>query len=253
MLSGKSRSLILLLVLLTAISLSGCGMFRTTYPSKSYPQSGKSYVVNGKRYYLLASADGYRERGDASWYGKTFHGRKTASGERYDMYKLSAAHKTLPLGTVVKVTHLTNNREIAVRINDRGPFVHGRIIDLSFAAAQKLGMIGSGTAPVEVVALGTPEERRIGNSIETVLVQPRSYTVGHFSVQVGAFRDRTNAESLAKSMKKKYGASFIQTFDRGDAVFYRVQVGDRATLKEAEKLQETLERDGFRDSFVVAR
>jgi rare lipoprotein A len=93
----------------------------------------------------------------------------------------------------------------------------------------------------------------MGDSIETVLVQPRSYKVGHFSVQVGSFKDRENAEALAKNMKKKYGASFVQKFDRGDAVFYRVQVGDRPTLKEAEKLQEKLEGDGFRDSFVVAR
>lgn len=112
-----------------------------------------SYEVFGKRYYVMSSADGYMERGIASWYGPQFHGRRTSNGEQYDMYGMSAAHKTLPLPSWVEVTNLLNGRQITVRVNDRGPFYEGRIIDLSYTAAQKLGMDRSGTAPVRVRAL----------------------------------------------------------------------------------------------------
>jgi peptidoglycan lytic transglycosylase len=123
--------------------------------------SGRTYEVFGERYTVLATADGYRERGVASWYGEPFHGRPTASGETFDMNAPSAAHRTLPLKTWVEVTNLANGRRLVVRVNDRGPFVHTdeRIIDLSYAAARELGIIGPGTAPVEVRAL-SPGERR---------------------------------------------------------------------------------------------
>lgn len=113
----------------------------------------ESYEVFGRRYHVLASAEGYRERGIASWYGEKFHGRRTSSREPYDMYAMTAAHKTLPLPTYVRVTHLENGRSVIVRVNDRGPFVDSRIIDLSYAAAARLGMVEDGHAPVEVVAL----------------------------------------------------------------------------------------------------
>ena len=114
------------------------------------------YEVFGRRYYVMGSADGYRESGVASWYGRDFHGRSTSSGERYDMFALTAAHKTLPLPTWVEVTNRNNGRKIIVKVNDRGPFVGNRIIDLSYAAALELDMIGTGTAPVFVRALGVP-------------------------------------------------------------------------------------------------
>lgn len=112
-----------------------------------------NYEVLGKRYHVLASAEGYRERGTASWYGEKFHGRRTSSGEPYDMFAMTAAHKTLPLPSYVRVTHLRNGRSVVVRVNDRGPFHDDRIIDLSYAAAVRLDMLGDGSAPVEVVAL----------------------------------------------------------------------------------------------------
>ncbi len=118
-----------------------------------------SYVVFGKRYYRLNSAQGFEKTGVASWYGRKFHGRLTASGEPYDMYAMTAAHKSLPLPTFARVTNLANNRSIIVRINDRGPFVDDRLIDLSYAAAAKLDMLAEGTAKVRVVALsGVPNE-----------------------------------------------------------------------------------------------
>jgi len=116
--------------------------------------TGKKYRVRGQTYYILPSSKGYHEKGIASWYGKPFHGRKTANGETYNMYNLSAAHKSLPLNSVVKVKNLKNNKEIILRITDRGPFKGNRVIDLSYAAAKKLGMVEQGLAKVEIKAIG---------------------------------------------------------------------------------------------------
>ena len=215
--------------------------------------SGKSYVIKGRRYHLLASARGFIQEGQASWYGRDFHGRKTANGETYDMYALTAAHKTLPLGTWVKVTNLANFQEVTVRINDRGPFVQGRIIDLSHTGAKSIGMLDQGTAPVRIEALGTAERREIGGRVETVLVQPRSYEEGRFTVQVGSFQDKDNAEVLAGRLRREFGRVRIEAFDRGDAVFHRVQVSERKTIGQAMALKARLERLGFKDCFVVAR
>jgi len=143
---------ILMAVLLT-VSLSGCGLLSN--------RSGKSYVIKGKRYHILASSSGYRAKGLASWYGEPFHGRKTASGEVYDMHKISAAHKTLPLHTWVEVKNLDNNKMMVMRVNDRGPFVKGRIIDLSRAAAEEMGMLKAGVARVTVRAISKERARRL--------------------------------------------------------------------------------------------
>ena len=116
----------------------------------------ESYEVDGKEYHVLDTSRGYKQRGIASWYGQAFHGRRTSSGEPYDMYQMTAAHKTLPLPTYVQVTNLENGHTVVLRVNDRGPFVEERIIDVSYVAAQRLGMVGSGTARVEVVALDPP-------------------------------------------------------------------------------------------------
>ena len=222
-------------------------------PSKKYPLSGKSYVIKGKRYHLLSSSTGYDEKGEASWYGRYFHGKKTASGERYNMYDRTAAHKTLPLQTWVRVTNLSNNREIVVRINDRGPFARARIIDLSYSAAKDLGMVNKGVAPVRVTALGKTENRRINGKMEAVLVQPKSYNQGRFSVQVAAFQVKNNADRLAAKLRRDFEPVRVVPFDRGDAIFFRVQVADKHTLDEAVLLQTRLENIGYRDCFVVAQ
>lgn len=249
--------LIIVLFICLFLMMTGCGsgnIKESGYSSgKKYPLSGKSYVVNGARYHTLASAHGYSETGVASWYGKKFHGRKTSSGERYDMYDMTAAHKILPLGTVVKVTNLDNKREITVRINDRGPFYKDRIIDLSYAGAHKLGIVGPGTGVVLVEALGSPQKKKIDGKVETVLVQPRSYQEGRFSIQVASFRDKSSAEKLAMKLRREYGVATIEAFDRGDAVFYRVQVADAGTIGQAVAIQTKLESNGYRDCFVVSR
>jgi len=149
------------------------------------------YTVNGKTYHVRASARGYRERGLASWYGSKFHGRNTSSGEPFDMYKVSAAHKTLPLPSWVEVTNLDNGRKLVVRVNDRGPFKEGRIIDLSYAAAIKLDVLDSGTAPVEVRALD------FGDRGAAVAARPVSVPV---ELQAGAFSSRESANHVARRL-----------------------------------------------------
>ena len=149
------------------VSVSGGGINFDELPDvipqaefKSRSGNPERYVIEGITYRVMETSEGYREEGIASWYGGYFHGRRTSSGDTYDMYQMTAAHKSLPLPTYVRVTHLENGRSVVLRVNDRGPFVEDRIIDLSFAAASKLGMATIGTARVEVVALDPPARDR---------------------------------------------------------------------------------------------
>ena len=151
---------------------------------------------------------GYTEDGNASWYGQPFNGRRASNGEIYDMYKLTAAHRTLPFDTVVRVTNLNNGKSTTVRITDRGPFVENRIIDLSFAAAREIESVGPGVVPVRLEVLGNVD-----------------VTTGYFTVQVGAFHDRGNAERLRDRLSASYSPIFIQQYDSPDGTFYRVRVG----------------------------
>lgn len=164
------------------------------------------------------------ERGTASWYGPGFHGQYTASGERYDMEAMTAAHPTLPFGTLVEVRNLDNGLATTVRINDRGPFEKNRIIDLSRAAARAIGMIGPGTALVELVAVG---------------VQPPG--PGAFAVQVGAFREADRAEELSARLRSRYPTVAV----RSDLVWHRVQVGQFGNRGAAEKLERELRALGY--------
>jgi rare lipoprotein A len=214
------------------------------------PGYAPPYRVGREWYQPIPDADGFRERGAASWYGQKFHGRKTSNGEIYDMYGVSAAHKTLPFGTVVQVRNLSNGRELDVRINDRGPFVKGRIIDLSYGAAQKLGVVEPGTAPVEIVARAAPARKvRLAGGQERLVAV--DLTSGNFTFQIGAFQDRGNAERLAARLKQDYEHVHVASFDRGDGLFHRVRVGLASTLKEADEYEQALLRQGF-DVFIVA-
>jgi rare lipoprotein A len=209
----------------------------------------KPYKVFGKWYQPLPDSKGFRQRGIASWYGKDFHGKKTSNGEIYDMHAMTAAHKTLPLGTYVRVHNLENNRELEVRINDRGPFVRGRIIDLSYTAAKELGLLGPGTANVEIVALGTPVATD-GGTGRTFVQQ--DYYSGHFTFQVGAFTNRENAEMLKCKLDEQYKNAHITFYDRGDKIFYRVRVGAFKTLEDAILNEAILIQNGYPDAFMVA-
>ena len=219
----------------------------TPPPSKSgYP---KPYKVMGKWYQPLPHSEGFRQRGLASWYGRDFHGKKTSNGEIYNMYAMTAAHKTLPLGTYVQVNNLENNRSIVVRINDRGPFVRGRIIDLSYTGAKDIGIVGPGTARVEVIALG--RRNTTAASSAATYIQD-DYYYGNFTFQVGAFLNRENAERQKRELAKKYKNAHIAVYDRGDKIFYRVRVGRFTTLEEAVRQEEILIQDGFPDAILVA-
>ena len=210
---------------------------------KSYQ---KTYTVLGKRYEPLQTHAGFVQTGIASWYGEDFNGKKTSNGETYDMYAMTAAHKTLPLGVFVKVRNTANGNETIVRVNDRGPFVKGRIIDLSYSAAKALGVALAGTAPVRIEALGYSAS---GANQYTAL---EDYDAGNYTVQIGAFTDPRNAERLSGKMKKIYGFSEIRSaWVRGDH-FSRVYVGKHASLRSAEKAEKNLEEHGYPDSFVVS-
>ena len=172
---------------------------------------------------------GYTEEGNASWYGNPFHGRRASNGETYDMHKLTAAHRTLPFETMVRVTNLSNNKSTVVRITDRGPFVENRVIDLSMAAAREIESIGPGVVRVRLEVLGN--------------VDP---TEGFFTVQVGAFRDRGNAEKLRDRLNASYTPVFIQQYDAPDGTFYRVRVGKISGESAAQDFAEQLRaKEGF--------
>jgi rare lipoprotein A len=197
------------------------------------------YSVLGRRYVVLGTAEGYLERGVASWYGPTFHGEKTSSGEAYDMYGMTAAHKSLPLPTYARVTNLKNGRSVVVRINDRGPFVANRLIDLSYTAAAKLDMLREGTTLVEVRALVPGEPDNLTRSSETP--PPTLY------VQVGAFSDERNAN---RAVERLHAAGLATAFVRipangsGDRLF-RVRVGPVTSVLGFDQLAARLARMGF--------
>ncbi len=209
-------------------------------PPPAAPGQPRPYKVLGQWYQPIADPRGFRQQGVASWYGADFHGKRASSGEVYNMNDMTAAHKTLPLGTLVRVRRLDNQRTVEVRINDRGPFLRERIIDLSHAAARELGMIGPGTAPVEVTAIGMLEG------------SPQDLYSGNFTFQIGAFSSRENAERLRAQLEPRYGNAHIQSVDLGGRMFHRVRVGRASSLDEAIATEERLAREGFPEVFTVA-
>ena len=242
---NRQARLILLFAVLLG-SIFGCAAHEAPAPHRP-PGFPKPYKVYGKWYQPLPDSKGFRQSGIASWYGEDFHGKKTSSGEIYNMYALTAAHKTLPLGTYVRVRNLENNRRVDLRINDRGPFVKDRIIDLSYMAAKEIDIVGSGTARVEIVALATPVVSNGG----TPHYEPVDLYAGNFTFQVGAFVNRENAERLTAKLGKTYKNAHIAVYDRGDQIFYRVRVGSFTSLEQAAAQEEILVRDGYPDVFVV--
>ncbi|HZT01436.1 MAG TPA: septal ring lytic transglycosylase RlpA family protein [Steroidobacteraceae bacterium] len=203
------------------------------------------YQVDGKRYYVLATAAGYDETGVASWYGPNFDGLQTSDGDRYDMYAMTAAHKTLPLPCYVRVTNLSNGRSIVVKINDRGPFVANRIIDLSYVAAAKLDMLKTGTALVEVRTI-TPETP----SILTRVAESPPPTL---YVQVGAFTAQANAERVVSRL---HAAGLAGAFIFGPPVtrsrLYRVRIGPVGGVPEFDQLVARLDALGYPGARLVA-
>lgn len=179
---------------------------------------------------------GYQERGVASWYGPGFHGNKTANGERYDMHKLTAAHRTLPLGSIAVVRSVTTGRHVTVRINDRGPFAKGRVLDLSLAGAEAIGMTGNGTDQIELHVVG---------------YQARPEGMGVLRVQVGAFADPLNARSLFEQVAAQYPGGRVVQVDLPEGRRYRVQVGQFLTEADAQTASSRMDAQHHVQSFVV--
>ena len=219
-----------------------------------------SYVVLGKRYHTLGDNRGFVERGIASWYGRKFHGRKTSNGETYDMYAMSAAHKSLPIPTYVEVTNLENGRRVVVRVNDRGPFHENRIIDLSYAAASRIGMLGKGTALVEIRAIdprapatsvrvaAAPAARPAPGPIvpKRVAAQPRIY------LQAGAFSSSANAERLRRRLEAGLSRPVrVIAADSGGGTVHRVQVGPLASVEIADQVTSNMHGLGVSEPLVV--
>ena len=212
----SSRSATLLLIALAiALFASGCA-------KKKKPVVAKAARI------------GATEQGIASWYGYPYHGRPAANGEIYDMEKLTAAHRTLPFGTWVEVANLENEKRVTVRITDRGPFIHGRIIDLSKAAARDIDMLGPGLAKVRLTIVSAPRELQAANL---------------YAVQVGAFQDKRHAERLRRDLEKEYGPARIVLRSAKTPV-WRVLVGEEPSMDAANGLAERL-RSAGRDVFVV--
>jgi rare lipoprotein A len=233
------------------------------------PGNPPFYEVFGERYHVLPTADGYHETGIASWYGPKFHGNSTSNGEIYDMHGMTAAHKTLPIPSWVEVTNLSNGQRVILRVNDRGPFVDDRVIDLSFKAATELDMIANGTARVEVRVLDAPtqnaagppqpqvssdvrSERSLGFSL---ISQARASSVDEDSsalyVQVGAFADRTNAIGLVARLKQSgFEDSFVLAGGDG-ANLYRVRIGPLEDSQEFDRVRADLRSMGVADSRLV--
>ena len=258
----------LLLVVLALLLTSCAGLKRHDGPSGSLPRqpddaipkkeprsrygNGPVYEVLGRRYTVMPSSHGYQERGVASWYGKKFHGNLTSNREVYDMYAMTAAHKSLPLPSYVRVRNLRNNRAIVVRVNDRGPFVHNRIIDLSYAAALKLDMVQDGTSLVEVTAinLDTP---RAAPPAPGPASESRTTESQRIFVQVGAFGDKSNAlRRLAALQRAGIGGGFLHEDLGNGALLYRVRIGPVADVVQYDRLVENLGAIGITDPYLIS-
>lgn len=181
-----------------------------------------------------APANGWLEEGVASWYGYPFQGRRTSNGEIYDMHEFTAAHRTLPFNSMVRVTNLTNGKQTEVRINDRGPFVANRVIDLSLSAAQAIEMVGPGTAHVRLEVISGPNP-----------------SVGYFGVQVGAFLVQENAARLKAQLESRYPPVSVVPFESPNGTFYRVRIGRLASEEAARSLAEQLHNSEQFTTFVV--
>lgn len=240
-----------------------------------------SYVAAGHRYYVLGNAYGYTKKGFASWYGRKFQHRRTSSDEIYDPWEMTAASTNLPIPSYVKVTNLENGRQVIVKVNDRGPFTSSRIIDLSYAAAEKLGYAGKGTARVQIsvidpgtfyqttkkpakikdkrilLAKNQPHHSKTAKATTAFLAKNNvsATTIQHnrhFFVQVGAFDEYKNAQKVVKSLSHlTLYAARIMPFDSRQRIMYRVQIGPLKTKQESGKLSQKLHEHGFDNSLAV--
>ena len=248
------RKQILLVLLLSGISACSTAPQKYATPSRSQAELAKipdavpkveprsklgnmrTYEVFGKRYFVLDSGEGLTQKGIASWYGPKFHGNKTSNGEIYDMYAMTAAHKTLPLPSYLEVKNLENGRKIIVRVNDRGPFHDNRVVDLSYTAAIKLGMIAEGTALVEIRAINPRTHRGGGSPIVTRPGKPGKSGVLDFYIQVGVFSDFTNAERIKDKLQELNTPINVEATMLDSGVAFRVKIGPLNNIEVADDI-----------------
>ncbi len=215
----------------------------------------KSYVVFGKRYYVMNDNNGFTEQGIASWYGKKFHGMRTSSGETYDMHAMTAAHKTLILPAYVEVTSLDNGKKAVVKVNDRGPFHENRIIDLSYSAATKLDIVAKGTALVKIRVLDSGYTSRQASKKRGAPVETKSpdHSSGDFFIQVGAFSELRNAETLRRKLNAISDTLVkISQVVVDNRLLYRVRVGPLSDIEYADKIVQQLNQlDEYNHHIVI--
>nr|WP_286222818.1 septal ring lytic transglycosylase RlpA family protein [Marinobacter sp. LA51] len=245
---------------------SGLSDAKPVYEVPRRAGNKSTYTVWGKQYQVLGSNDGYVARGTASWYGEKFHGHKTSNGETFNMYSMSAAHKSLRIPGYARVTNLDNGRSVIVRVNDRGPFHGDRLIDLSYAAAKKLGYQSRGTARVEVAAITVRKDGSMSlagkpfmpgdaaNYPETQVVASGEMTAGGDAlfVQLGSFSSRGPAEKLRDRAQTIVESPLrVRSIDTGSGRFHRVQVGPFSDETSARRAQSLLESRGFAQSILL--
>ncbi|WP_193601651.1 septal ring lytic transglycosylase RlpA family protein [Marinobacter salexigens] len=250
--------------------VSGLSDAVPVYQAPARAGNKSPYTVWGKHYTVMGSNDGYVARGTASWYGEKFHGHKTSNGETFDMYQMSAAHKSMRIPGYARVTNLDNGQSVIVRVNDRGPFHGDRLIDLSYAAAKKLGYQSRGTARVEVAAITVKPDGSMFLAGQPLVLegrpekQPAQRTVavndgagGGLFVQLGSFSTRDPAEKMQSRAMNILGSSSgnnpvrVRAVDTGSGRFHRVQVGPFQDEGSARTMQSRLEAEGFRQSIVL--
>jgi peptidoglycan lytic transglycosylase len=236
---------IILIILLSSVGVSYAGKANRT------PATQRPYVINNRMYSPLPSAIGYEETGVASWYGSDFHGHATSNGETYNMHDITAAHKLLPMHTMLLVTNLDNGMETVVRVNDRGPFIQGRIIDLSYGAAKRIGLVKPGTARVKVTALGElSKDKPTGRQKFKKFVDLRS---GEYYVQIGAFIEKQNGKKLQERFLNAGHHTVMEKAEIDGQFYYRVQVYVGKTLDSARRSEQALLDKGYNGAFVLAR
>lgn len=267
--NSMERAFTRTLALIGCLALGACGSFvrdsapnhyvdHTRVPNatpKVEPPSKygnpRFYDVQGKRYYVLNSASNFYQKGIASWYGTKFHGRRTSSGEPYNMYAMTAAHKTLPIPVYVEVINLDNNKKVIVRVNDRGPFAEGRIIDLSYVAAKKLGIDKNGTGRVEIRTID-PRRQHIDTRPAATVDMAENNSEGQLYLQVGAFTDHANAAQLLSRLILKTDENvLINRKSAGDEDVYRVRIGPLDSESEAHRIRNKLNPLGIDAPHIV--
>ncbi|WP_339721545.1 septal ring lytic transglycosylase RlpA family protein [uncultured Paraglaciecola sp.] len=216
---------------------------------ESYAKANmRPYIVRGIRYQPLSTGKGFSDKGHASWYGQKFHGHQTANGEIYDMYQMSGAHKTLPLPSFVRVTNLKNGKQVVVRVNDRGPFHRGRVIDLSYAAALKLDMLKTGVAEVKIDVVHVDQTGNITVGRNPIIQDAPNTNDQRLFIQVAALQNKTQIDKLAKTLTSLYQRPHKTRLEKG---IYKLHLGPLSNEFEADKLLNVLKSNDYPGAYKV--